>query len=98
MARTDVTYYVIDPAGVGRTGTRSSGGFARESGGEAFINTNDIDGAVEQILREADTYYEILVEDPPFGRTAPLRELEVRTKRPDVTIRARRWLPGGGAQ
>jgi VWFA-related protein len=96
MGRTDVTYYVIDPAGVGRTATRGSGGFARESGGDAFINTNDIDGAVEQILREADTYYEILVKDPPFGRAAPLRELDVRTKRPDVTIRARRWIPGGG--
>lgn len=98
MGRTDATYHVIDPAGVGRTATRGSSGFARETGGEAFVNTNDIDEAVERILRDADTYYEILVKDPPFGRNAPLRELDVRSKRPDVTVRARRWLPGGSAK
>lgn len=95
MGRTDVTYYVIDPAGVGRTRTSGSGGFARDSGGHAFMNTNDIDGAVDRILRDADTYHEILVKDPPFGRGAPLREVEVRSTRGDVTIRARRWIPGG---
>lgn len=95
MGRTDLTYYVIDPAGVGRSPTARGGGFARDAGGHAFINTNDIDGAVDQILRDADSYVEILVKDPPFGRGAPLRELEVRSKQPDVTIRARRWIPGG---
>lgn len=98
MGRTDVAYYVIDPAGVGRTATGGSGGFARDSGGHAFINTNDIEGAVDRILRDTETYYEILVKDPPFGRGAPLRELEVRSTRRDVTIRARRWIPGGSAR
>ena len=98
MGRTDVVYYVIDPAGVGRTATSGSGGFARDAGGHAFINTNDIDGAIDQILRDADTYDEILVKDPPFGRGAALRELDVRSKRSDLTIRARRWIPGGQAR
>lgn len=94
MGLTDVTYYVIDPAGVGRTRTTSQQGFARETGGQALMNTNDIAGAVDRILHEADEYYEIIVKDPPFGRTAPLRELDVRSVRKDVTVRARRWLPG----
>ena len=96
LAIADATYYVIDPAGVGssRVGT-GKGGFARESGGHAFINTNDVDAAIARILGEVDTYYEILVADPPFGRTGPLRELDVRSRRQDVTVRARRWLPGG---
>ena len=96
MAITDATYYVIDPGGVGssRVGT-GTGGFARESGGHAFINTNDVDAAVARILDEIDRYHEILVADPPFGRTGPLRELDVRSRRQDVTVRARRWLPGG---
>ncbi len=95
MGRTDLAYYVIDPAGVGRTATSGSGGFARDAGGHAFINTNDIDGAVDRILRDTESYYEILVKDPPFGRGAALRELDVRSKRGDVTIRARRWIPAG---
>ena len=97
MGKTDVAYYVIDPAGVGRTRTSGTGGFARDAGGHAFLNTNDVDGAVDQVLRDTGTYYEIVVKDPPFGRAAALRELEVRSRRPGVTIRARRWLPGTGA-
>jgi VWFA-related protein len=98
MGKTDVAYYVIDPAGVGRTRTSGTGGFARDAGGYAFLNTNDVNGAVEQVLRDTATYYEILVKDPPFGRGAALRELEVRSRRPGVTIRARRWLPGSGGR
>ena len=96
MAVADAAYYVIDPAGVGasRVGT-GQGGFARETGGHAFMNTNDVNGAIDRILGETNAYYEILVSDPPFGRKAPLRELEVRSRRDDVTVRARRWLPGG---
>ena len=96
MAIADATYYVIDPAGVGssRTGT-GTGGFAREAGGHAFININDVDAAVARVLGEIDSYYEIVVADPPFGRTGALRELDVRSVRNDVSIRTRRWLAGG---
>jgi VWFA-related protein len=97
MGMTDLAYYVVDPGGVGRTVTGGSGGFARDAGGHAFVNTNDVDGAVDQILADTDTYYEILVKDPPFGRGGALRELEVRSRRPGVTVRARRWIPGSRA-
>ena len=95
MAIVDATYYVIDPAGVGATRVGSgTGGFARETGGHAFVNTNDVHGAIDRILGEATTYYQLVVDDPPFGRGGPLRELDVRSARKDVTVRARRWLPG----
>ena len=95
LASADVNLYVIDPTGVGssRAGTGNDG-FARDAGGHAFINTNDLTGAVDRILREADNYYVIRVGDPPVGRGAALRELDVRSKRRDVTIRARRAVPG----
>lgn len=97
MAAADISFYVIDPAGVGvpRAG-RGTDGFARDAGGQAFINTNDLSGAVDRILRETSDYYTISVGDPPVGRTSPLRELEVKSLRRDVTVRARRMIPGGG--
>ena len=95
LAITDATYYVIDPGGVGSSRTGSVG-MAREAGGHAFVNTNDLDGAVDQILRETDQYYVLSVGDPPVGRKAVLREMEVRVSRRGVTVRAPRSIPGGG--
>jgi len=89
-----VSLYVIDPAGVGmRPVTGGSSGFARETGGHAFMNTNDVTGAVDRILRELSNYYVLSVEDPPVGRKADLREVEVKVLRKGVTVRARRGIP-----
>ena len=91
------TYYVIDPGGVGASRQLGgSGGLAREAGGYAFLNTNDFKGAVDKVLREADNYYIVRVVDPPFGRKAVVRDVDVRSLRRGVTIRARRGIPGGG--
>ena len=96
MASANVTLYVIDPAGLGMSRTLSgSSGFARETGGYAFANTNDVNGAVDRIMREAGFYYVIGIADPPVGRKADLRELDVRILRRGVTVRARRAIPGG---
>jgi VWFA-related protein len=95
MALAHVTLYVIDPSGVG--GSRTSGGasgFARETGGFTFSNTNDLNDAADRIMREAGSYYLIEVTDPPIGRKADLRELDVRVLRRGVTVRARRAIPG----
>ena len=95
MALANVTLYVIDPAGVG--GSRTNGGasgFARETGGFTFANTNDLNEAADRIMREAGTYYLIEVADPPVGRKSDLRELDVRVLRRGVSVRARRALPG----
>jgi VWFA-related protein len=87
--------YVIDPAGVGASRTLDgSSGFARETGGHAFLNTNDFNGAVDRIMREASSYYVIAVADPPIRRTSDLRELDVRALRQGITVRARRAILG----
>jgi VWFA-related protein len=93
-ASAHVSLYVIDPAGVGmRPADAGSSGFARETGGHAFLNTNDINGAVDRILRELDTYYVLSAQDPPVGRKADLREVDVKVLRRGVTVRARRGIP-----
>jgi VWFA-related protein len=96
MASANASFYVIEPRGVGTTpgGYGGSSGFAREAGGFAFVSTNDLAGAADRILREAASYYLVGVTDPPFGRSADLRAVEVRVLRPGVTVRARRGIPG----
>ncbi|HJR58730.1 MAG TPA: VWA domain-containing protein [Vicinamibacterales bacterium] len=95
MASSNVTLYAIDPRGVGMApAAGGASGFARDTGGLAFVNTNDLDGAVDRILRETTTYYTISVVDPPVFRTADLRELDVRVLRRGITVRARRAIPG----
>lgn len=98
MSAANVTLYVIDPGGIGRTRLPAGdAGFARESGGFAFLNTNSVTAAADQIMSEASTYYILGVTDPPMFRSAPLREVQVRVKRAGVTARARRALSGTAA-
>jgi VWFA-related protein len=94
MAFANVGLYVIDPGGIGTSPFGGSGGFARETGGYAFLNTNDLAGTADRIMREAGSYYIISVPDPPVRRKAELREMEVRALRRDLTLRARRQIPG----
>jgi VWFA-related protein len=96
MALADVTLFVVDPGGVGTApfATGGDSGFARESGGHSFANTNDYAGAAERIMQQSSNYYILDVADPPVGRKADLRELDVRVLRKGVTVRARKWIPG----
>ena len=92
LSLSNVNYYVIDPSGVGsRRVDGGDTGFARETGGRAFVNTNDLDGAVDRVMREAASYYLLRVGSPPVGAHG-LRELEVRSLRRGITIRARRAI------
>jgi hypothetical protein len=95
MAFANVNLYVIDPAGVGMSSfVGGSSGFARETGGHTFVNTNDFNGAADRIMREAVSYYIITVADPPVQRKADLRDLDVRVRRRGVAVRARLAIPG----
>jgi VWFA-related protein len=92
LSLANANVYVIDPGGVG-TQRADSGdnGFARETGGIAFLNTNDLNGAADRIMREAGSYYLVTVTSPPVG-AGGLRELEVKSLRKGVTLRARRAI------
>lgn len=95
MALSHVNLYVIDPSGVGMS--RVDGGqegFARETGGQLFQNTNDLRGTVDRILRESASFYLVDVPDPPVGGKADLRPLELKSLRKGVTLRARHAIGG----
>jgi VWFA-related protein len=92
LSRTSSAFYVIDPGGVGSTRVDGGGGgFARETGGMAFVNTNNLEGAADRVMREAASYYAIRVQSPPVGGSG-LRELELRALKRGVTIRGRRAI------
>ena len=97
MAAANVSLYVIDPVGLRPMrgyGYGGDSGFANETGGYAFVNTNDVQGAAARIFDETGTYYVLRMIDPPVQRTADLREVKVRVLRKDVTVRVRRGIPG----
>ena len=95
MAAANVTLYVIDPGGVGMSPVLSgTDGFARDTGGYAFANSNDVYAAVDRVMRETSNYYILRIEDPPVFKTHELRDVDVRVKRRGVSVRARRAIIG----
>lgn len=84
----NVSVYLIDPEGL--TGGQFDGAraFVDETGGEAFVNSNLFDRAVEQIWAQAGHYYLLGYEPPPS--TARSHTIDVRVRRPGVHVRARR--------
>jgi VWFA-related protein len=98
MASAYTMLYIIDPAGLGAGRPMGwvggTSGFARETGGHAFLNTNDFRGAVDRIWRETGSYYLLGVANPPVQRNAELREVEVKVLRKGVTARTRRAIRG----
>lgn len=98
LAIADATYYVIDPHGVGASRVTGQSGLAFETGGYAFNNTNDFNGAVDKILHEASHYYRVSVPDPPVGRKSLLRDVDIKVLRKGIDVRARRSIPGGASR
>ncbi len=89
-ARQNVSVYAIDPMGLtpgGYYGDYATT-FAAETGGWAWANTNNFGAAVEQIWREAGSYY-VLGYVVPINDHR-LHEIEVKVNVKDVTVRTRR--------
>lgn len=98
-ARNNFSTYVIDPRGHNPSvGLERGGGpstqpdyaesFATETGGEAWVNTNNYDAAVGRIWLESANYYLLGYAPPRDDRK--VHKIEVRVSRPGVTVRARR--------
>ena len=58
------------------------------SGGLAFANTNDYATAINQVWEESGNYY--LLGYEPARRDNRRHSIEVRIKKPDLNVRARR--------
>ncbi len=63
---------------------------ADETGGFAVVNANDFSSAYSRILDENSTYYVLGYYPANDRRDGRFRRIEVRAKRPGLTVRARR--------
>jgi VWFA-related protein len=62
---------------------------SENSGGRAFINTNDFDESITQIFRENSSYYLIGYQSTRPREDRSIRRVEVKVGRPDVEVRTR---------
>jgi VWFA-related protein len=63
---------------------------AENTGGRAFINTNDVVPGIEQVFRETSSYYLLGYSPSPRGADGAYRRLEVKVTRPGLEVRARK--------
>lgn len=68
---------------------------ASETGGEAYINTNDMSGAMGKMLNNNSIYYAIAYYVPDYKSPKKLRKIAVKVKgHPEYTIRAQKgYIP-----
>jgi hypothetical protein len=86
-SRADVSVSVIDPNGTTGRPYDGARGFARETGGEAFVNRSDLQSAVDRLWSEAGHFY-VLGYTPPGGKKKQ-HDIKVRVDRGDVDVHAR---------
>ncbi|HEY8549559.1 MAG TPA: VWA domain-containing protein [Vicinamibacterales bacterium] len=63
---------------------------AEQTGGFAAVETNDFDGAFTRIVNENSTYYVLGYYPPSNKRDGRFHKIEVRVKRPGLSVKARR--------
>jgi VWFA-related protein len=71
---------------------------ARITGGRAIVSRNDLDRALAGIARENRTYFLIGYEPPATNRGGRLRQIEVKTRAPGVTLLYRTARMAGNAR
>jgi VWFA-related protein len=88
--------YSVDPRGLTTRGASDSLFVLAEStGGRTIVNTNGLDSALRQIVRESSAFYLLgysSVRNPADGR---FHQIKVRVDRPGLDVRARHgyWAP-----
>jgi len=78
----------VEFAGLGQS-RRSLRAFAEVTGGFAFTDQNDFDGAFRRIMQENSSYYVLGFSSTNQRRDGRFRKLEVRVKRPGLSVQSR---------
>jgi len=94
--RSNVAVYPVDPCGLeyGRDCSKWSREnlktIAEGTGGFAVTNTNAPEAGVDRMLAENGAYYLVRYSSPAPANDGKQHHIKVRTRVPDVTVRARR--------
>jgi hypothetical protein len=91
--RNHVVVYSIDPYGLGNNSLSGMGALraiAEDTGGIAVVNTNDFTRGYRDIVRDNSTYYLVGYYPNPLHRDGEFHKVDVRVKRPGLTVRTRR--------
>jgi VWFA-related protein len=86
-ARANASVYAMMPTAPGAVRILA-GGLAEFTGGDGFMNTSRIEAFINAIWREASQYY--LLGYWPEPQKRELHDVDVRTTRKDLRVRARR--------
>ncbi len=92
--------YTVDPRGLTARGASDSLFLlADNTGGRTIVNTNGLDTALLQVVRESSAFYLLgysSIRNPADGR---FHQIKVRVDRPGLDVRARRgyWAPSSKA-
>ena len=70
---------------------------ADQTGGVAFLNTNDTNGALDRIVVESSSYYILGYYAPPGRRDGRFRTVDVKVTKPGLRVRARKGYFAPGA-
>jgi VWFA-related protein len=87
-----------DATGIGAGGLRNElmlsqmnlRALAEETNGYAAVNSNDLRGAFDRIVRDNSSYYVLAYYPPTNRRDGRFHRIQVRVSRPGLTVRARR--------
>ncbi|PYR32104.1 MAG: hypothetical protein DMF92_03275 [Acidobacteria bacterium] len=97
--RSNVSIYAVDPQNLAESGKTASTvddnpqetlrTLANETGGEAILDANDLDNRMRRIAGDSSAYY-LLTYRSARTEDGRFHEIQVRVKRPDVRVRARK--------
>ena len=93
----DATGLAADSANLRTRQTRMRD-LAVDTDGEAIVNTNNIDGALQRIASDMSSYYLFAYYTTNTKLDGRFRSITVRVKRPGVRVRARRGYRGRTAE
>ena len=85
-AQANVSVYAIDP--IGRGGRSLPDGFLTKTGGDLF-SAGEVSVSIDRVMAESGSYYLLSYKAPESNRKE-LRDIDVRTSRRGLQIRARK--------
>jgi len=87
--------YTLDPRGLGAGVSDQLMMLSDNTGAEAFVNTNNPEKALRQVVKDASAFYLLGYASTRNPADGKFHQIKVRVKRPGIEVRARKgyWAP-----